>query len=663
MRTTTVMGSCRAIVGVGALWLLPAVAALAAGGAGEEGAAAAAAAGAEPGRYREAPMLAALVAAGELPPVDERLPLEPALAYFAADDEIGTYGGTLTVFHTSINPWADLGYETEIGGYVIRANPDTNALEPLLVRRAELADDAMSVTFYLREGVKWSDGHPLTADDFVFMYEDAHWNDKVTTWNWIPQIKRAVKIDDYTVRFETDEPYPALLAKHASPPGGGWQAFHPFHYLKKWHVNHNPDADAVAKEEGFASWDEAFNHHFFWSPQQDLEQPTHHPWILVERTNTGKRYVRNPYYWKVDPAANQLPYVDRIQAQIVDNETYHLKIISGESDFALLGTRFDNFTLYKENEESGGYRVVQIPAPVVGASVLIPNQFHEDPFTRGIYRDVRFRRALSLAMNRAEINELVFFGVGTPRSATIVSTNPWFKAEWEQAYAEHDPERANALLDEIGLTERDADGFRVRPDGAPFVQLLEHSNEGEVPVLELYKEHFEAVGLKTEIRFRGDLWQRHNAGTDNIFTNTISSAEFREYTDAAKATEYDSGFYAVQWGTWIRAARDLESGAKTLDDFADGKIPGEEPPPLVKEMDDAVLAWGSSAYGSAEYVAAFQKVFDLHAEQLFMIGSVGILPTLGVYRNRVANYPTFYKPEATWPGDLLTSADKLFIKE
>lgn len=661
------MRSCSAIMVAGALWLLPALAASAAGGAGEEGAAAeaeAATAGAAMGsQYQEAPMLAALVAAGELPPVDERLPLEPPVAYFAADDEIGSYGGTLTVFHTGINPWADLGYETEIGGYVMRANPDSGVVEPLLVRRAELAADATSVTFYLREGLKWSDGHPLTADDFVFMYEDAHWNDKVTTWNWIPQITRAIKIDDLTVRFETDEPYPALLAKHASPPGGGWQAFHPFHYLKKWHIIHNAEADALAKEEGFESWDKAFNHHFFWAPQQDLELPTHHPWILVERTQTGKRFQRNPYYWKVDPAGNQLPYVDAIRAQIVDQETYHLKIISGESDFAVLGTRFDNFTLYKENEASGEYRVVQIPAPVVGASVLIPNQAHEDPFTRGIYRDVRFRRALSLALNRDEINELVFFGVGTPRSATIVSTNPYFKAEWEQAYAQHDPDRANELLDEVGLTERNQDGFRVRPDGAPFVQLLEHSNEGDVAVLELYKAHFEAVGLKTEIRHRGDLGQRHAAGTDNIYTGTISSAEFREYTDAAKATEYDSGFYAPRWGTWIRAARDLESGAKTLDDFADGKIPGEEPPDLVKEMDAAVLAWGSAAYGSAEYVEAFQKVFDMHAEQLFLIGSVGILPTLGVYKNRVANYPTFYKPEATWPGDLLTSADKLFIKE
>ena len=660
------MRSCSAIMVAGALWLLPALAASAAGGAGEEGAAEAeaAAAGAAMGsQYQEAPMLAALVAAGELPPVDERLPLEPPVAYFAADDEIGSYGGTLTVFHTGINPWADLGYETEIGGYVMRANPDSGAVEPLLVRRAELAGDAKSVTFYLREGLKWSDGHPLTADDFVFMYEDAHWNDKVTTWNWIPQITRAIKIDDLTVRFETDEPYPALLAKHASPPGGGWQAFHPFHYLKKWHIEHNPEADALAKEEGFESWDKAFNHHFFWAPQQDLEQPTHHPWILVERTQTGKRYQRNPYYWKVDPAGNQLPYVDAIQAQIVDQETYHLKIISGESDFAVLGTRFDNFTLYKENEASGEYRVVQIPAPVVGASVLIPNQGHQDPFTRGIYRDVRFRRALSLALNRDEINELVFFGVGTPRSATIVSTSPYFKAEWEQAYAQHDPGRANELLDEVGLTERNQDGFRVRPDGAPFLQLLEHANEGDVAVLELYKAHFEAVGLKTEIRHRGDLGQRHAAGTDNIYTGTISSAEFREYTDAAKATEYDSAFYAPQWGTWIRATRALESGAKTLDDFADGKIPGEEPPDVVKEMDAAVLAWGSAAYGSAEYVEAFQKVFDMHAEQLFLIGSVGILPTLGVYKNRVANYPTFYKPEATWPGDLLTSADKLFIKE
>ena len=192
----------------------------------------------------------------------------------------------------------------------------------------------------------------------------------------------------------------------------------------------------------------------------------------------------------------------------------------------------------------------------------------------------------------------MFFGVGTPRSATIVSTSPWVKPEWEQAWAQHDPDQASALLDELGLTERDADGFRTRPDGEAFLQILEHNNEADVPVLELYKEHFEEVGLKTEVRFRGDLWDRHNAGTDNIHTGTISSAEFREYTDAAKATEYDSRFYAVKWGIWIRAMRDLESGAKTLDDFADGKVPGEEPPDLVKELDEAVLAWGSSDYGS-----------------------------------------------------------------
>ena len=162
---------------------------------------------------------------------------------------------------------------------------------------------------------------------------------------------------------------------------------------------------------------------------------------------------------------------------------------------------------------------------------------------------------------------------------------------------------------------------------------------------------------------RGDLWQRHRAATTNIYTGTISSAEFREYTDAAKATEYDADFFALHWGTWIRAMRDLESGAKTLDDFTDGKVPGVEPPALVKELDDAVLAWGSSAYGSPEYIEAFQKAFDLHAEQLFLIGSVGITPNLGIYKNHLANYPTFYKPEAVWPGDLLTSADKLFIRQ
>ena len=277
---------------------------------------------------------------------------------------------------------------------------------------------------------------------------------------------------------------------------------------------------------------------------------------------------------------------------------------------------------------------------------------------------MRFRRALSLAINRDEINELVFFGVGKPRSATIVSTNSYFKQEWEQAYAQHDPERASALLDEIGLTERDADGFRIRPDGEPFLQILEHSNEADVPVLELYKEHFAAVGLKTEVRFRGDLWQRHNAGTDNIYSGTISSAEFREYTDAAKATEYELRLLRRQLGHPDQS--DTRPGERRQD-----------PRRLRRRQGSGRRAAGHrEGVGRRRHCLGQQRLRLTRVHRSVPEGlrparrapvsdpaRWALRPPSASTRNRLANYPTFYKPEATWPGDLLTSADKLFIRQ
>ena len=191
------------------LFLLPAIALMAAGGSeeGTEASAGAAATAMPETRFSEAPMLAALVAAGELPPVDERLPIEPAVAWFAPGDVVGTYGGTLTVFHTNESPWNDLAEETETGGYFGRMVKGSLDVVPSMAKALEFSDDAMALTVHLREGLKWSDGHPMTADDVVFMYEALHFNDLVPTWNWIPQIRRAIKIDDYTVRLETDVPY------------------------------------------------------------------------------------------------------------------------------------------------------------------------------------------------------------------------------------------------------------------------------------------------------------------------------------------------------------------------------------------------------------------------------------------------------------------------
>ena len=252
------------------------------------------------GKYKEAPMLAALVAAGELPPVDERLPLEPYVA--PAVEEIGTYGGTLNVVSIDKNPWNDATESPENAGARFLEMTEDGSVVPDLARDYELAADGKSFTVYMREGAKWSDGHPLTADDVIFAFEDMHWNDQVETWNLFPGVSRVVKLDDYTVRFEMDEPYFAMELIMVQWPGGEWVAFHPKHYLAKWHINHNEDADKVAAEEGFDSWSEAFRYHFWWAPLNDLDKPTVMPWRISDLTNTVKAFERNPWFYQVDEA-------------------------------------------------------------------------------------------------------------------------------------------------------------------------------------------------------------------------------------------------------------------------------------------------------------------------------------------------------------------------
>ena len=185
-------------------------------------------------------------------------------------------------------------------------------------------------------------------------------------------------------------------------------------YLQKWHIDYNSDAEKIAKEEGFETWQEAFNNHFWWIPVKDLSKPTMQPWVLTKSTTAIKVHERNPYYWKVDTEGQQLPYIDQIVTGIVDIETYHTKIISGEADMAFAKTQFVNFTLYKENEEAGGYTVHSLPGVRVDVGYIV-NLTNLDPIKGPILGDVRFRQALSLATDADEVNKVIFSGLGTPR--------------------------------------------------------------------------------------------------------------------------------------------------------------------------------------------------------------------------------------------------------
>ena len=456
-------------------------------GGGDTGAAAMAGSG----KYNESPMLAALVASGDLPPVDERLPEVPLVK---VPPEIGRYGGTAITFaHAS---WA-----VEIGGWwhgSFTLEVDENwQVGPGVAKGYELSDDQQTFTLFLREGMNWSDGHPVTAEDFLFRYEE-----RPRRGYRSEPIESMVAVDDYTVQITFSKPFPRIVINMANENGADWNRWLPKHFLQHWHADYNEEAAAIAKNEGFETWEQALSFHAAANNVKDPNRPTTRMFVVREIGTDTRLYERNPYWYAVDPEGNQLPYIDRVQSTQVDLETYKLKVLNGEAAIANW-VSFEDFTLFKQNEAKGGYTIELIDGQRGSHHTYHVNQTHSEPVLGEVMRDIRFRRALSLAIDRDEMNETLWSGMGVPRAGTLVSSVSYYKREWgeDHPYARYDPADANRLLDEMGLTNRDRDGFRTLSNGETInltaVQVgKELSSEGH----ELVKDYWEDIGIKFTLR-------------------------------------------------------------------------------------------------------------------------------------------------------------------
>jgi len=614
-------------------------------------------------KYNEAPMLRALVAAGELPPVEERLPDEPKVKKVV--EEIGQYGGTLHTFGIQYSTEADdMALSRAHCTFLLDMTMD-GEIVPDLAKGYELSDDGRTFTLYLRKGAKWSDGHPFTADDILFMFEDILWVDEIFNWNAYPEVVKVEKIDDYTVRFELNPPTQTIPVKTASWAGTFIYAFAPKHYLKKWHIKYNPNADELAKKEGFKHWWEAFTYHSWFEPTRDINKPRMSAWVPKKYTSTTKVFERNPYFYQVDEAGNQLPYIDRVIISYVDLEGYQMKIISGEADLAIAATSLQNYPLYKEHEEEGGYRVILIPGLNSSEVAFGVNQNHPDPFLGPLFRDIRFRQALSVAINREEINNTFYFGLAVPCQATVLPNASFYKEEWGKAYAQYDPDMANRLLDELGLTERDENGFRLDPSGKPIVLLIEYPAPfADAPVIELVKEYWENIGLKVVIKglSHGMYDQRVRALNHMIMVHP--------YQDATEVVTYCGGGRAMPhglkecpaWHEWLVANDAVRRGDRTLEYYG-GKLPGEEPPEEIKQQWERGRRVRQTKFRSKEYMQICQEIYDFQAKNLYAIGTVGMAPQPCIVKKNLRNFP-----KTTWPDmgkvlDIEQEASQFFWKQ
>ena len=580
--------------------------------------------------YSESPLLAERVESGDLPPVEERLPVEPLVDN--PFESVGNYGGRLTLGQVS----AGIGYPASnftTFESLFNLARDGSTIVPNIAKGWEFNEDGTSFTIFLREGHRWSDGEPFDADDIMFFWEDIILNTELTPnvpSRFAPggEPMQVEKLDQYTVRFEFAVPYFAILPNLSSVVFTGAQGdiFEAAHYMKQFHIDYNPDAQAEAEAAGFATWVQNFNaqRYFWWAARADV--PTMGPWRVVELVPEGTVMERNPYYYKIDTAGNQLPYIDRVVATIFnDAGTLALKMVAGEYDYQDWSTSVADFPTFFDGQEQGNYRVFMAPSLWTSIAAYSVNQnYAGDPADAEILRDIRFRQALSHAIDRDEVNQIVALGQGQPMQATVHPSASFYKEEWGTAYTEYDPDLANELLDEMGMTGRSGDGFRLRPDGQPFSLIISHVADA-VPenMGVLMKEYWDAVGIRTIVSAtdRTLMGQQFGSGEYMIAGWAMDGA-----AESAVAIGVNGYLQAWQWGPlwniWYSSRGEQ----------------GEVPPDDVRRMLE--LYREVPFMGLEEQREALIEIFDIWQEGLWRIGTIGLVPKPGIVRNGLRNVDT-----------------------
>ena len=594
-----------------------------------------------------------------LPPVEDRLPDEPLVV--VPYDSIGQYGGTINFLSNATEAGTSDMLSTRHVN-LLRFADDLSTIVPNVAKDFQWNDDFTTLTFMLRKGHKWSNGEPFVARDVEFWYEDLMMNPKIREKPY-PYLLVGGEpmtvdvIDDQTVRFNLPSPFPGLTATIA------WsynQFFMPSHFLEQFHPEIDSNADANAQALGFADgWDAlaAYYGNSGWTdtPTPLLRNPelvdglpyaaypSLEAYMTIEDTTEGRVYAANPYFFQVDTAGNQLPYIDyQNERYINENEIRLLKLVNGEVDYKSQSVQLESAPQLLDGADAGGYSL-QIN-PGCGSNILSFNVNHADPEKRSVFGDIRFRQAMSISINRDEINDVAYYGLGKVEQFVGISPAPDFVPEDVKMYmTQYDPDGASALLDEVGLKDTDGDGFRELPSGAPLAINLDYATQGFGGVeVELIARYFNEAGIKTSFKEVTPDEYRGSQASNQLDVHLWDKGQ------PLAIVAGDPETFKPPFGNYFNHTNGLEWAAYIDSDGAEGV----EPPQWVYDLSDGIDQFQSYALGTAESNEWGAKITKMLTDQSLLIGMVKA-PFPTYHRNALKNFTQFkttsYEYYRTYP--------------
>lgn len=553
--------------------------------------------------------------------------------------EIGTYGGVINLVGGG-GSW-DLSRPTL--ETIIRRNSDGSYV-PNVIKSYEYNEDYTVWTFHLREGMKWSDGDDFNADDITFWYYMCHINNYDTKASWAALkdgdgFAKLEKVDDYTVTWTFQSPkFPADFIEN----GDFKWCWAPSHWLidlipasyyveNPYWENTNLDDETVLKNAQAKGVDKATVKdlgkeiaYYFWNVGG---MPTVNSFVLRagnSRNDTVCNMDRNAYYWKVDAKGQQLPYVDALvfTKTSADGQD-QLMFRSGELD--IIGVAMQDIASILA--DMGDKAVLRQFASVDWGGVKVTfNYTHTDKNYADLFNNVKFRQAISIAVDREQVSELLSDGFLLPGQCAPQEGNFGYDAEWMNKWTEYNVAEAKKLLEECGLVMGD-DGFYHFADGSEFLltfySYLDSGASGEYPVLEQY---YKAVGIKTA-------WKEFEvAAFDMEIDNNTWTAVLGPHTSIGGLSMRDrvAPFVPVQqaaewygdFGTWV--GTNGESGVEPTGDMA--------------KLVDIWRKW--EATPNAEERDAFNlEIYEIHKANLWTIAYLQSAGTYNLVSSALHNYP------------------------